>query len=172
MALIRPVRSFTPRFGERCFLAETAVIIGDVIMGNECSVWYNAVVRGDVHSIRIGNRTNIQDGAVIHCTYQKASTQIGNNVTIGHLALVHGCTIEDNVLVGMGAKILDHAVVQSEVIIAAGAVVLEKSVLESGWLYAGIPVKKIKPLTDAQLAGLRTYADNYVMYSQWFQEPF
>jgi carbonic anhydrase/acetyltransferase-like protein (isoleucine patch superfamily) len=170
MALIRTVRGFTPKIGENVFLAETAVIIGEVEIADHSSIWYHAVVRGDVHWIKIGRQTNIQDGAIVHCTYQKAPTTIGNHVTIGHGAIVHGCTLYDYVLVGMGAKILDHAVVPENCIIAAGALVLERSVLESGYLYAGMPAQKIKPLTEAQLAGLRRYADNYVMYSQWFLE--
>ncbi|MCS7085783.1 MAG: gamma carbonic anhydrase family protein, partial [Bacteroidia bacterium] len=142
--LIRSVRGFTPQIHPTVFLAETAVVIGDVVIGPESSVWYNVVIRGDVHSIRIGSRSNIQDGAVVHCTYQKAKTDIGNNVTVGHGAIVHGCTLHDFVLIGMGAKVLDHAVVESESVVAAGSVVLERTVVESGWLYAGVPAKKVK----------------------------
>jgi len=170
MAFIRSVRGFMPQIAADVFLAETAVIIGDVVIGEGSSVWYNAVVRGDVHSIRIGKNTNIQDGAIIHCTYQKASTTIGNNVTIGHSAIIHGCTLHDFVLIGMGAKVLDHAVVPENTMVAAGGLVLERMVLESGFLYAGVPVKKIKALTDKQIEGLRTYANNYILYSQWFRE--
>ena len=170
MALIRPVRGITPQVGKECFLAETAVLVGDVTLGDRVSVWYNAVVRGDVNRIIIGDDTNIQDGAVIHCTYQKASTTIGKMVTVGHSAIVHGCTLHDRVLVGMGAKILDLAVVESDVIVAAGALVLEKSVLESGWLYAGIPARKVKPLSPEQIAGIQKYAEHYLMYSGWFNE--
>src|SRR6187431_697753 len=137
MALIIPVRGITPQFGKNCFLAENATVTGEVVMGDECSIWFNAVVRGDVHSITIGHRVNIQDHAVIHCTYQKAKTIIGNNVSIGHSAIVHGCTLHDNVLVGMGAIVMDHAVIESGSIIAAGSVVLENTHVESGCIYAG-----------------------------------
>ena len=150
-------------------MAENATIVGDVVLGEACTVWFNAVVRGDVNSIRIGNKTNIQDGAVIHCTYQRASTTIGNNVSIGHNAIVHGCTVEDNVLIGMGAIVMDHAVVQSNCIVAAGAIVLEKTVCESGYIYAGIPAKKVKALSPEQIAGLDKVANNYVMYGGWFK---
>ena len=168
MPLIKPVRGQEPKFGENCYLAENATVIGDVIMGDECSVWFQAVVRGDVHSVRMGNRVNVQDGAIIHCTYEKASTTIGNNVSIGHRAIVHGCTIHDNVLIGMGAIVMDHAVVESNVLIAAGAVVLENSHLESGYIYAGIPAKKIKAISSEQFSGtIERIARNYVMYSSW-----
>jgi len=171
MALIKTVRNFTPKFGNKCFLAENATIIGDVIMGNECSVWFNAVVRGDVHSVRIGNKVNIQDGAVIHCTYKKASVTIGDNVSIGHNALVHGCTLQDNVLVGMGAIVMDNAVVESGAVVAAGAVVLENTIVEAGSIYAGMPARKVKMLDKEKSQFLleRT-ADNYVMYADWFKE--
>lgn len=139
-------------------------------MGQQCSVWFTAVVRGDVNSIRIGDRTNIQDGAVIHCTYQKAATIIGNEVSIGHRALVHGCTVEDNVLIGMGAIVMDNAVVQKNCIIAAGAVVLENSICEAGHIYAGVPAKKIKKLTEEQMENMKKTAGNYIMYSGWFEE--
>ena len=172
MALILPVKEKKPQLGKDCFVAENATIVGDVIMGNECSVWFNAVIRGDVNSIRIGNKTNIQDGAVIHCTFQKASTVIGNNVSIGHRAIVHGCTIEDNALIGMGAIVMDHAVVEKNAIIAAGAVVLEKSVCESGFVYAGVPAKKVKQLSKEQIQGLQQTANNYVMYSSWFDGKY
>lgn len=167
--LIRSVRGFTPQIHPSVFVAENAVIIGDVVIGPDSSVWYNVVIRGDVHSIRIGSRSNIQDGAVVHCTYQKAKTTIGDNVTVGHGAIVHGCTLHDFVLVGMGAKVLDDAVVEPESVIAAGSVVLERTVVESGWLYAGVPAKKVKRLSDEQILGLRKYADGYVMYSDWFR---
>jgi carbonic anhydrase/acetyltransferase-like protein (isoleucine patch superfamily) len=170
MALLRSIRGFTPKIGKECFLAETAVLIGEVTLGDRVSIWYNTVVRGDVHSIVIGDDSNIQDGAVIHATYQKAKTVIGKNVTVGHSAIIHGCTLEDFCLVGMGAKVLDLAVVQSDVIVAAGALVLEKSVLESGWLYAGVPAKPVKRLSSEQITGIRKYADHYIMYSQWFRE--
>ncbi len=157
--------------GTDCFIAENATIVGDVVLGDNCSVWFNAVVRGDVNSIRIGHKTNIQDGAVIHCTYQKAATTIGNNVSIGHNAIVHGCTVEDNVLIGMGAIVMDKAVVQQNCIVAAGAIVLENTVCESGYIYAGIPAKKVKRLSQEQIDGLDKVANNYVMYGGWFKEP-
>lgn len=169
MALILPVKNIFPVIGENCYIAENATIAGDVVMGDECSVWFNAVIRGDVNSIKIGSRTNIQDGAVIHCTYEKAATIIGNNVSIGHRAIVHGCTVEDNSLIGMGAIVMDHAVVGKNCIIAAGAVILENTVCESGYIYAGIPAKKVKQLTEDQIEGMRKTSDNYVMYSGWFK---
>lgn len=169
MALILPVKEKEPRFGKNCFLAANATIAGDVEMGDECSIWFTAVVRGDVNSIKIGNRTNIQDGAVIHCTYEKAATNIGNNVSIGHRAIVHGCTIEDNVLIGMGAIVMDHAVVEEGCIIAAGAVVLENTICEAGFLYAGIPAKRIKKISEEQIRSLKKTAGNYIMYSNWFR---
>lgn len=168
MALILPVKDKKPQLGEDCFVAENATIVGDVMMGNECSVWFNAVIRGDVNSIRIGNRTNIQDGAVIHCTYEKASTTVGNGVSIGHRAIVHGCTIEDNALVGMGAIVMDNAIVEKDCIVAAGAVVLENTRCESGYIYAGVPAKKVKRLTEDQIKNLQKTAGNYIMYSSWF----
>ncbi len=171
MALIKTVRDFTPQFGENCFLADNATIIGDVVMGDECSVWFQAVVRGDVNFIRMGKKVNIQDGAVIHGTYLKAGTTLGNNVSIGHRALVHGCTIHDNVLVGMGAIVMDHAVVEENVLIAAGAVVLENSHLEAGHIYAGVPAKKIKPIPpDVFQHNIERIANNYVMYAGWFKQ--
>lgn len=169
MPLILPVKDKSPIWGEDCFIADNATIVGDVVMGKNCSVWFNAVIRGDVHYIKIGDNTNIQDGAVIHATYLKAPTNIGNNVSIGHNALVHGCTLHDNTLVGMGAIVMDNAVVNEFVIIAAGAVVLENTVCESGFLYAGVPAKKIKPLTDEQMAMLKQLPKNYIMYSGWFK---
>lgn len=170
MPLILPVKDILPQFPESCFIAENATIAGDVVMGEHCSVWFNAVVRGDVNAIRVGNYTNIQDGAVIHCTYLTAATEIGNYVNIGHQAMVHGCTIKDHVLVGMGAIVMDHAVVEDFVIIAAGAVVLENTVCESGFLYAGVPARKIKPLTEDQRAMLQKLPHNYVMYASWFTD--
>ena len=170
MAIIKTVRNQTPRFGENCFLADNAVILGEVTMGHNCSVWFSAVVRGDVNYIKMGNKVNVQDGAVIHCTYQKAATTIGNNVSIGHNAIVHGCTIHDNVLIGMGAIVMDKAVVHSNSIIAAGAVVLENTVVESGCIYAGVPAKKVKNLSEEQTANLiERIANNYVLYSKWFE---
>ncbi|UOE49453.1 gamma carbonic anhydrase family protein [Mucilaginibacter sp. SMC90] len=170
MPVILPVKDKSPVWGKDCFIAENCTIVGDVVMGDNCSVWFNAVIRGDVHYIKIGNNTNIQDGAVIHATYLKAPTNIGNSVSIGHNALVHGCTLHDHTLVGMGAIVMDHAVVNEFVIIAAGAVVLENTICESGYLYAGIPAKKIKPLTDEQRAMLKQLPQNYIMYSGWFKE--
>lgn len=169
MALIKSVRGFNPSYGENCFFAENATIVGDVVIGDDCSVWFNAVVRGDVNSIRIGDKTNIQDGAIIHCTYEKASTEIGNKVSIGHNAIVHGCTVHDNVLIGMGAIVMDHAVINSGSVIAAGAVVLENTVVESNSIYAGVPAKKVKEV-DAELGKVfeRT-SKNYILYSEWFK---
>jgi carbonic anhydrase/acetyltransferase-like protein (isoleucine patch superfamily) len=171
MALILPVLGKSPSWGDNCFIAQNATIVGDVIMGENCSVWFNAVVRGDVNYIRIGNNTNIQDGVVIHCTYQYAATEIGNNVSIGHNALVHGCTLKDHVLIGMGAIVMDHAVIEEYTIIAAGAIVLENTVCESGYLYAGIPARKIKPITAEQRDLLDTLPGRYIRYSGWFTEP-
>jgi len=165
-----PVKDKSPEWGSDCFIAPNATIVGDVVMGDNCSVWFNAVIRGDVNYIKIGNNTNIQDGAVIHCTYLHAGTDIGNNVSIGHSALVHGCTLKDNTLIGMGAIVMDHAIVEEFVIIAAGAIVLEKTICESGYLYAGIPAKKIKPITEAQREMLQRLPNNYIMYSGWFKE--
>ena len=170
MPLILPVKDKNPQWGNDCFIADNATIVGDVVMGDNCSVWFNAVIRGDVNYIKIGNNTNIQDGAVIHATYLRAATTIGDNVSIGHNALVHGCTLHNNVLVGMGAIVMDHADVQPFVIIAAGAVVLENTVCESGYLYAGMPAKKIKPLSDEQKEMLKKLPNNYIMYSSWFKE--
>jgi carbonic anhydrase/acetyltransferase-like protein (isoleucine patch superfamily) len=137
-------------------------------MGDHCSVWFSAVVRGDVHYIRIGNNTNIQDGAVIHCTYQKAPVVIGNNVSIAHNAIVHGCTLEDETLIGMGAIVMDHAVVQTGSVIAAGAVVLNDTIVESGWIYAGTPAKKLKPIDDELREAFTKTAKNYLIYAKWF----
>lgn len=170
MALIIPVRGIEPKFGKDCFLAENATIVGEVVMGDNCSVWFNGVVRGDVHSITIGNNTNIQDGAVIHCTYKKAKVVIGNNVSIAHNAIVHGCTIEDNVLIGMGAIVMDNAVVESGSIVAAGAVVLANTVVEAGYIYAGMPAKKIKPVGDEMSEVFSRTANNYIKYATWFTE--
>jgi carbonic anhydrase/acetyltransferase-like protein (isoleucine patch superfamily) len=167
-ALILPVQGKHPQLGPDCFLADNATLIGDVTLGARCTIWFNAVVRGDVNSIHIGEQTNIQDGAVIHCTYQKAATTIGARVSIGHKAIVHGCTVEDDVLIGMGAIVMDQAVVGQGCIIAAGAVVLENTQCEPGYLYAGIPARKIKPVTDEQRATIQRTADNYVLYASWF----
>ena len=169
MALIKSVNGKSPQMGEDVYLAENATAVGDVVMGNQCSVWFNAVIRGDVHYIRIGNKVNIQDGAVIHCTYQKHPTEIGDNVSIRHNALVHGCKVMNNVLIGMGAIVMDGVRVHSNSIIAAGAVVLEGTIVESGCIYAGVPAKKVKELSQEQTAVLiEGIADNYVMYSSWF----
>ncbi len=170
MPLILPVHGILPQFGKDCFIAENATIVGDVQAGDECSFWFQSVVRGDVNHIKMGNKVNVQDGAIIHCTYQKAPTTIGNNVSIGHRAIVHGCTVHDNVLIGMGAIVMDHAVVESNVLIAAGAIVLENAHLESGFIYAGIPAKKIKPLSMEQFKdSIERISNNYVMYSNWFK---
>ncbi len=171
MPLILPVKDKYPKIGNENFIAENATIVGDVTLGDNCSVWFNAVIRGDVNAITIGNESNIQDGAVIHATYLKAATHIGNRVSVGHNAIVHGCTVKDNVLIGMGAIVMDHAVVEEYCIIAAGSVVLENTICKSGHLYAGTPAKKIKPVTDEQRALLNKLPDNYVMYSSWFTHP-
>ena len=168
-AIILPVLDKYPSWGENCFIAPNATIVGDVTIGTNCSVWFNAVVRGDVNTITIGNDSNIQDGAVIHATYQKAATSIGNRVSVGHNAIVHGCTLKDHVLVGMGAIVMDNVVVESYCIIAAGSVVLENTLCESGYIYAGTPAKKIKPITEEQRALLNKLPDNYMMYSDWFR---
>lgn len=171
MAIIKTLKGLTPKFGKDCFFADTAVIIGDVIMGDNCSVWFNTVVRGDVHSIRMGNKVNVQDGAIIHCTYQKAPVNIGNNVSIAHNAVVHGCIIHDNVLIGMGAIVMDHAVIESNSVIAAGAVVMENTIVESGSVYAGVPAKKVKSIDKALLEGqIDRIANSYIMYSEWYKE--
>ncbi len=171
MALIKECRGFTPQFGEDCYLAENATVVGDVIMGNECSVWFNAVVRGDVNSIRMGNRVNVQDGAVIHCTYEKTKVNLGNHVSIGHNALVHGCTVEDNVLIGMGSIVMDDCYIEANSIIAAGAVLLEGTRVESWSIYAGVPAKKVKTLSPELFAGeVQRISNNYVMYSSWFKD--
>ena len=170
MPVILPVKGIDPIIPESCFLAPNATVVGDVVMGEECSVWFNAVVRGDVNSIRMGNKVNIQDGACIHCTYEKTKVYIGNHVSIGHNALVHGCTVEDNVLIGMGAIVMDNAYIGTNTIIAAGAVVLENMKCESGSIYAGIPAKKVKDISQELIHGeIDRIANNYVMYSSWFK---
>ena len=170
MALILPVNNVLPIMGENCFLAPNATIVGDVEMGNDCSVWFNAVIRGDVNSIRMGNKVNVQDGAVIHCTYQKTKTLIGNNVSIGHNAIVHGCSVADNVLIGMGAIVMDNVQIGSNTIIAAGAVVLENTIVEAGCIYAGVPAKKVKTISQELISGeIDRIANNYLMYSGWFK---
>jgi len=171
MALIKKVRGKKPQFGENCYFSENATIVGDVTMGDDCSVWFNAVIRGDVNSIKMGNKVNIQDGAIVHCTYQKAATVLGNNVSIGHNAMVHGCTINDNVLIGMGSIVMDGCVIESNSILAAGAVLLEGTHIESGSLYAGVPAKKIKDIDEKLINGeINRIAENYLMYSGWFKE--
>ncbi len=171
MALIKTINSKTPQIPEDCYVAENATIVGEVSFGNNCSVWFNAVIRGDVHFIKIGNKVNIQDGAIVHCTYQKHPTTIGNNVSIGHNAIVHGCTLHDNVLIGMGAIVMDNCVVESNSIIAAGAVVTQNTVVESGSIYAGVPAKKVKSIDASSFSGeIDRISNNYVMYSSWFKD--
>jgi len=173
MAIIKKLNGKQPVFGNKCFIAENAVIIGDVVMGDHCSIWYSAVLRGDVHYIKIGNKVNIQDGVVIHGTYQKAPTHIGNNVSIAHNATVHGCTIKDNVLIGMNAVVLDGAVIESNSIIAAGAVVSKGTHVESGSVYAGIPAKKIKNISPELVEGeIKRIADSYIMYASWYDKDY
>ena len=170
MPVILPVNNVMPQFGENCFIAPNATIVGNVTTGNDCSIWFNAVIRGDVNAITMGNKVNVQDGAVIHCTYEKHATTIGNNVSIGHNALVHGCTLHDNVLIGMGSIVMDGCVVNSNSIIAAGAVLLENTVVEAGSIYAGVPAKKVKNISQELINGeINRIATNYVMYSSWFK---
>ena len=157
-------------FGSNCFVAENAVVVGEVVMGDNCTVWFNAVVRGDVNSITIGDNTNIQDGAVVHCTYEKARTVIGSNVSIAHNAIVHGCTVEDNVLIGMGAIIMDDAFIGANTVIAAGAVVLPGTRIPSGSVYAGVPARKVKDIGEDMKAVIIRTANNYPMYAGWFRE--
>jgi carbonic anhydrase/acetyltransferase-like protein (isoleucine patch superfamily) len=169
--IIKAVNGKHPHIPEDCFIAENATIVGDVTLGNQCSVWFNAVVRGDVHYIKIGDNVNIQDGAVIHATYQKSPTNIGNNVSIGHNAIVHGCTIHDDVLIGMGSIVMDDCVVESNSIIAAGAVVTKNTHVKSGSIYAGVPAKKVKDISEELLQGeIHRIAKNYIHYSEWFKE--
>jgi carbonic anhydrase/acetyltransferase-like protein (isoleucine patch superfamily) len=168
--IIKTINGKTPNFPTDCFIADNATIVGDVSLGEQCSVWFNAVIRGDVNYIKIGNKVNIQDGAIIHCTYQKHPTIIGNNVSIGHNAIVHGCTIKDNVLIGMGAIVMDNCVVESNSIIAAGAVITQNTIVESGCIYAGVPAKKVKDINQSDFAGeIERISNNYVMYSGWFK---
>ncbi|WP_158975592.1 gamma carbonic anhydrase family protein [Cellulophaga sp. L1A9] len=169
--IIKTINGNTPVIGEDCFIAENAVIVGEVSMGNQCSVWYSAVLRGDVHYIKMGNKVNIQDGAVIHATYKKSPTTIGNNVSIGHNAIVHGCTIHDNVLIGMGSIVMDDCIVESNSIIAAGAVLTKGTHVPSGTIFAGMPAKKIKDISPELSSGeIDRIAESYVMYSGWFKE--
>ena len=169
--IIKTINGNSPKISEDCFIAENATIIGHVRIGEQCSIWFNAVIRGDVHYITIGNKVNIQDAAIIHCTYQKHPTIIGNNVSIGHNAIVHGCTIKDNVLIGMGSIVMDNCVIGSNSIIAAGAVVTQNTIVESGCIYAGVPAKKVKDINQSDFAGeIERISNNYVMYSSWFKE--
>lgn len=171
MKIIKPVKGKYPQISKDCFIAENATIVGEVFIGNQCSVWFNAVIRGDVHFIKIGNKVNIQDGAVIHATFQKSPTTIGNNVSIGHNAIVHGCTIHDNVLIGMGSIIMDDCIIEPNSIIAAGAVVTKNTHVESGSIYGGVPAKKIKNISKELISGeIDRIANNYVEYSSWFKE--
>lgn len=170
MVIIKELNGITPEFGQDCFFAENAVIIGDVKMGDQCSIWYHAVIRGDVHYIKMGNKVNVQDGAVIHATYKTSPTTIGNNVSIGHNALVHGCTIHDNVLVGMGSIIMDDCVIESNSIIAAGAVLTKGTHVQSGSIYAGMPAKKIKDISQELISGeIDRIANNYIKYAGWYK---
>jgi carbonic anhydrase/acetyltransferase-like protein (isoleucine patch superfamily) len=169
MAIICPVNGKSPKFGRNTFIAPNSTIVGDVLTGDDCSFWFNAVVRGDVNYIKMGNKVNVQDGAVIHCTFEKNATEIGNNVSIGHNAIVHGCTVHDNVLIGMGAIVMDRCVIKSNSIIAAGSVVLEGTVVEEGSIYAGVPAKKVKDISKELLHGeIDRIANNYIKYASWF----
>lgn len=171
MALIKSLRGFTPKIGKDCYLSENATIIGDVVIGDECSIWFNAVLRGDVNSIRIGNRVNIQDGAVIHTLYKKSITEIGNNVSLGHNVIIHGAKIEDNTLIGMGAVVLDNAVIGTGSIIAANALVLSGTIVEPNSIYAGVPAKKVKDVAPEQARDMvQRIANDYLMYSKWYGE--
>ena len=170
MPVILPVKGVHPTIPDDAFIAPNATIVGNVVMGSSCSIWFNAVVRGDVNAIRMGDKVNIQDNAVIHCTYEKHATTIGNNVSIGHSAIVHGCTVKDNVLIGMGAIVMDRAVVGSNSIVAAGAVVLEGTVIPPGSIYAGVPAKKVKDISPEKVSGeIERIANNYTLYSSWFK---
>ena len=170
MAFLLTVNGKTPAMGNGCFIAPNATIVGDVIMGNECSIWFNAVIRGDVNNITIGNRVNVQDGAIIHCTYQKHATTIGDNVSIGHNAIVHGCTLHSNVLIGMGSIVMDGCIINSNSIIAAGAVVLEGTIVETCSIYAGVPAKKVKDISPEKITGeIDRIANNYIKYASWFE---
>ena len=169
--IIKTINGKTPILGKDCYVAENATIVGEVTMGDQCSIWFNAVLRGDVHYIKMGNKVNVQDGAVVHCTYQKSPTTIGDNVSIGHNAIVHGCTIKDNVLIGMGSIVMDDCVIESNSIIAAGAVVTKGTHVPSGTIFAGMPAKKIKDISAELSSGeIDRIANNYVKYSSWFKE--
>ncbi|MFJ1329019.1 gamma carbonic anhydrase family protein [Capnocytophaga canimorsus] len=168
--ILKKIKGKIPTFGEDCYFAENSVITGDVVLGSQCTLWYNAVIRGDVNSIRIGNKVNVQDGAVIHATYQKYATTIGNNVSIGHNAIVHGCTIGDNVLIGMGSIVMDGCIVESNSIIAAGAVLTQHTHVQAGSIYAGVPAKKVKEMSEEQIKIISQTADNYVKYASWIEE--
>ena len=169
--IIKSVNGKSPHIPKDCYVAENATIVGDVTLGENCSVWFNAVIRGDVNFIKIGNKVNIQDGAIIHCTYEKHPTFIGNNVSIGHKAIVHGCTLQDNVLIGMGAIVMDNCIVETNSIVAAGAVVTQNTIVESGSIYAGVPAKKVKDIDQSNFAGeIERISNNYVMYSSWFKD--
>jgi carbonic anhydrase/acetyltransferase-like protein (isoleucine patch superfamily) len=171
MPIIKSIKGKHPQISDDCYIAENATIVGEVFVGKQCSIWFNAVVRGDVHFIKIGDKVNIQDGAVIHATYQKSPTTIGNNVSIGHNAIVHGCTIHDNVLIGMGSIIMDDCIIESNSIIAAGAVLTKNTIVASGSIYAGVPAKKVKDISQELISGeINRIADNYVAYSSWFKE--
>ena len=171
MALIKSVKGILPKTGKNCFLADNATLAGNVEMGESCSVWFNAVVRGDVNSIRIGNNVNIQDGAIIHCTYQKFPVNIGNNVSIAHNAIIHGCTIHDNVLIGMGSIIMDGAVINSNSIVGAGALITEGTIVESGSVWAGLPARKVKDIDQTLLEGqVNRISRNYNMYAGWYDQ--
>ena len=171
MALIKSVRGFTPVFGENCYLAENATIICDVIIGKDCSVWFNSVIRGDVNSIRIGNKVNIQDGSILHTLYEKSVIEIGDNVSVGHNVIIHGAKVHNNVLLGMGSIILDNAVIGENSIIAAGSVVLDGTIVEPGSIYGGIPARRIKSVNPAQSREMiEKIANNYVYYSGWYRD--
>jgi carbonic anhydrase/acetyltransferase-like protein (isoleucine patch superfamily) len=169
--IIKALNGNKPKFGKNCFFAENAVIVGEVETGDDCSFWYNAVVRGDVHFIKMGNKVNVQDGAVIHATYQTSPTTIGNNVSIGHNAIVHGCTIEDNVLIGMGAIVMDNCIIESNSIIAAGAVVTKNTRVPSGTIFGGVPAKKVKDISEELITGeIQRIANNYIKYASWYKD--
>ena len=170
MPIIKPVNGISPQIPDDCYIAENATIVGDVQMGNQCSIWFNTVIRGDVHYIKIGNKVNVQDGVVIHATYKTSPTNIGSNVSIGHNAIVHGCTIQDNVLIGMGSIVMDNCIIESNSIIAAGAVVTKNTRVEAGSIYAGIPAKKVKDISEELISDeIDRIANNYVKYSKWYE---